>query len=366
MTTMFRTGCGAFALAPVFSAVLAATLAGGGVRAQEGGLLAKGRGLSDVAVPAGSGEVKVRAFMLGAKARGTVVAGDAGRIFGGRPAEEGAWPWQVSLHDTGRLDGTREGLFQSQFCGGTLIARQWVLTAAHCVVTGEGGTLPPEAIAVRTGSVDLARGDVRAVARVIAHEEYDPVLIDNDIALLQLAEPVQQSAGPVGAVAVHRGSDLPEGPAVVIGWGMMEEEKFPATLMETDIDIVPSATCISGMAEQTRRDIGGFLLGMGAENRIPQAALEQAFTILSENLGPALSDNMICAGVPSGERTSCNGDSGGPLMVRDAAGTWTQVGIVSWGREPLDATKRCAHQDLYSVYTRVGNYFDWIARHVRG
>lgn len=344
----------------------AAALAAGGTWAQEGGLLARGKTLSDVAVPAGSGDVKVRAFMLEAKARGTALAGDATRIVGGRPAAEGAWPWQVSLHQTERLDGTEDGLFQSQFCGGTLIARQWVLTAAHCVVTGEGGTVPPESVAVRTGSVDLARGELRAVARVIAHENYDPILIDNDIALLQLAQPVERSSGLVGAIPVHRGSDLPPGPAVVIGWGMMEEEKFPATLLETDIDVVPNATCVRGMAEQTKRELGGYLLSLGAVNRIPQNALEQAFAILAENLGPALSDNMICAGVPSGERTSCNGDSGGPLMVRDPGGNWTQVGIVSWGREPLDATKRCAHQDLYSVYTRVGNYFDWIARHVRG
>jgi secreted trypsin-like serine protease len=351
---------------PCAALAVAAALAAGGAGAQEGGLLAKGRTLEDVAVPAGPDEVKVRAFMLAAKARGTPLEGEATRIFGGRPAQEGAWPWQVSLHSPDRLDGTEEGLFQSQFCGGTLIARQWVLTAAHCVVTGEGATVPPEAIAVRTGSVELTRGDLRAVARVIAHEAYDPILIDNDIALLQLAQPVQQSSGPVGAIPVQRGSELPEGPAVVIGWGMMEEEKFPVTLMETDIDIVPNATCIRGMAEQTKRDLGGFLLSMGVANRIPQEALEQAFQILAENLGPALTENMICAGVPSGERTSCNGDSGGPLMVRDAGGGWTQVGIVSWGREPLDATSRCAHQDLYSVYTRVGRYFDWIARHVQG
>ncbi len=342
-------------------AALAAIVAAGAA-AQESG------GLDAVAVPSAGGDVAVRSFMQEAKSRGESLDGEAAsRIFGGRPAQEGAWPWQVSLHDAPRLDGTSDGLFQSQFCGGTLIARQWILTAAHCVVGEDGRALPPEALMIRSGSVDLDRGDLRAVARVIPHERYDPVVIENDIALLQLAQPISESSGPVGAISVATsGAALPTGPAVVVGWGMMEEGKFPASLMETDIDIVSNDTCNRGMAEQTKRDMGSFLLGMGATNRIPEDALEQAFSILVQNLGPSLTENMICAGVPSGERTSCNGDSGGPLMVQDPSGSWLQVGIVSWGREPLDASQRCAHQDLFSVYTRVGNYFDWIASYVRG
>lgn len=147
---------------------------------------------------------------------------------------------------------------------------------------------------------------------------------------------------------------------------MMEEEKFPANLMETDIDIVSNDTCNRGMAEQTKRDFGNFLVGMGQSNRIPQDKLEEAYAILAGNIGSALTDNMICAGTPSGEKTSCNGDSGGLLMIRQNDGNWLQVGIVSWGREPLGATKRCGHKDLYSVYTRVSNYYDWIARNLGG
>lgn len=329
--------------------------------------LTQSSGLSSVAIPDGSSSATVRGHVLSMRKASEAVAGDASRIFGGRPAAEGSWPAQVSLHDPVRINESDDGLFQSQFCGGSIIARQWILTAAHCVVGDDGRPTDPNDVVVRTSSVDIEKGDLRSVARVIVHEDYDSFGFDNDIALLQLSAPIQDASGPVGAVNVStQGMPLPNGPAMVIGWGMMEEEKFPLTLMETDIDIVPNATCDSGMAEQSKRELGGYLLGLAASNGIPQDKLEEAFAILSNSFGEILSENMICAGIPSGARTSCNGDSGGPLMVQQSDGQWLQVGIVSWGREPADASTRCAHENLYSVYTRLSNYYDWIARNVQG
>lgn len=324
--------------------------------------------LDRVVRPSGAGEVAVRSYVLQQKATAEpVAAGAASRIFGGRDSEEGAWPALVSLHAAEKLDGTEEELFQSQFCGGTIIARQWVLTAAHCVVGEDGSPTAPEAVKVRTGAVDLSAGDVRDVARVIVHEDYDPASIDSDIALLQLAVPITETSGPVGAIPVlESGAEVPLSSAVVAGWGILPDGKFPRTLKEADIDIVPNDICNRGMAEQTRTELGSFLLSVGRVNSIPMESLEEAFEILASNIGDRLTANMICAGTPSGERTACNGDSGGPLMVQRDDGMWVQVGIVSWGREPFAATSRCAHKDLYSVYTRASNYFDWIARHVRG
>ena len=325
--------------------------------------------LSDVAVPSDAGEVQVRAHVLALKERATALGQDdsASRIFGGTPAQDGSWPAQVSLHSADKVDDTPESRFQSQFCGGSIIARQWILTAAHCVVGEDGSASDPASILVRSGAVDMRQGDLRKVARVIPHEAYNPTLIDNDIALLQLAEPISSSSGPVSAIHIQRqGEQPPNGPATVIGWGMLEDGKFPISLMETNIDIFPNETCNAGMAEQTRRDMGGFLLGMGESNRIPIDKLEQAFAILAQNIGDALTDGMVCAGTQSGQRTMCNGDSGGPLMVRAANGEWLQVGVVSWNRKPIGATQNCGHESLYGVYTRVAKYFDWIAGHVQG
>lgn len=266
------------------------------------------------------------------------------------------------------MDGPQAGAPNrfEQFCGGSIIARQWILTAAHCVVDGNGSVTDPAGLRVMTGSTRLGEGDLRAVALVIVHEAYDGFFIDNDVALLKLAEPITQSSGPVGATEVLRpGEPMPGGNAVVAGWGFTELDQMPIDLLETDIEVLPNETCNRGMAEQAKRDFGSFLMGLGTANRIPEQNLTEAYNILTSNLGDALTDNMICAGVASGERTSCNGDSGGPLMMQRDNGSWVQVGVVSWGRIPLNSSQRCGHPDLYGVYARVSNYFDWIASKMR-
>lgn len=321
--------------------------------------------LNDILRPANTGDIQT--FVHEAKKAGTLLSDPQDtRIYGGRPAQQGAWPWQVSLHTAKRVGQDNDSKVYSQFCGGSLIARQWVLTAAHCVQDFERKITPAGDILVRSGNVNLWEGDFRQISAVFPHPKYNPQRTDNDIALLKLAEPVTQSSGPVGAIPVlQNGAQLRPGPAVSIGWGLMEGGKIPGVLMETDIEVVSNETCNKGFAAQTRRDLGGYLISMGVANEIPEDKLEQAFSILAPNIGNALTSNMICAGVASGERSSCNGDSGGPLMMRRPDGGWIQVGIVSWGKMPLGAETSCGLPSLYGVYTRVSNYFDWIGTTIR-
>ena len=319
----------------------------------------------NIARPTNNGDIQ--SFVYNSKKSGTLLneAADT-RIYGGRAAQQGAWPWQVSLHTTSRVGQDQESRVLSQFCGGSLVARQWVLTAAHCVQDFDKSITPTGDILVRTGNVNLWEGDFRRVSAIFPHPNYDPERTDNDVALVKLSQPISDSSGPVGAIPVlQNGNDLRQGPAVSIGWGLMEEGRIPGVLMETEIDVVSNDTCNAGFAEQTRRDLGGFLLSVGSANGIPQDKLEEAFSILAPNIGNALTNNMICAGVASGERSSCNGDSGGPLMMRRADGGWIQVGIVSWGKMPMGAETSCGLPSLYGVYTRVSNYFDWIGTTIR-
>jgi secreted trypsin-like serine protease len=75
------------------------------------------------------------------------------------------------------------------------------------------------------------------------------------------------------------------------------------------------------------------------------AACEQEFST-------DLTDNMLCAGFPQGERSGCHGDSGGPLVVPDGIGGWRQAGIVSWGEGYYCGT--------FTVFTRVANFAEWV------
>lgn len=288
------------------------------------------------------------------------------RIFGGRPAEPGARPWQVALLAADKLDGTVEGRFKSQFCGGSLIARQWVLTAAHCIFSKDGVS-KPESVAVLTGTNKLSQGgDIRAVARVIPFEDYDPITLDNDVALLQLAEPIQNSAGPVGAVALPSADAGISGSAVVSGWGKLDDGKFPDDLMETDLDLIATEVCNKGLMDLYARELAEVLSAMGGRLQVEDEGLQQAFQIILNSASEPVKDTMMCAGTASGERDSCSGDSGGPLVVRQEDGSYSQVGIVSWGQGPLNAETPCGHPQLFGVYARASKYYDWIAGHVVG
>jgi len=227
-------------------------------------------------------------------------------IVGGTPAEDGPYRFTVSLQRNG-----------SHFCGGSYIANNWILTAAHCVPTGSTSGL---SVLIGRNDLNASGGERIAVSQVIVHPSYNDRTSNNDIALLRLQSPVTVSAAKVRlANASETSQGAGEGDLVTVtGWGATREGgPGSADLLKVDVPVVSNSSCNSAYGNIT--------------------------------------SNMLCAGYTSGGRDSCQGDSGGPLVFQ-SQGQFYQVGVVSFGNG-------CARPNYPGVYTRVSQYTDWIAQY---
>ncbi|KAF1676777.1 OVCH2 protein, partial [Pygoscelis papua] len=239
------------------------------------------------------------------------------RIIGGEEAVPYSWPWQVSVQ-----------ISDEHICGGAVLAKEWVVTAAHCFNSKE---LYRGLWMVVTGLHDLTEQEYRqkrSVKQYIIHPSFNKTTMDSDIALLQLAEPLEFNhyVRPVCLPAKEEAVQ-PSRVCVVTGWGAHEEDREKGKkLHQLEVPILVLGTC-------------------------------QSYYI---NLPSKVTQRMICAGFPLEEgKDSCTGDSGGPLVCpsEDNSGFYTLHGITSWGLG-------CGRKSYPGVYTNVGVFVDWIKQSV--
>ena len=234
-----------------------------------------------------------------------------GRIVGGSDADIQDYPWQVALM-------TSQGF---QFCGGTVIHPEWILTAAHCL----GGT-----IYIRAGVTNRTHttGQDRLVIAQYGHPDFNGETYENDIALMRLQTPLDLSGPNVKAIplatAAHAamGYTDPTEMSTITGWGRTTEGGATSNILQVA--------------------------------QVPITTLEYAQQAYA-SFGYIVTPDMIPAGYEGGGVDACQGDSGGPLAIRDPRSPvgYILAGATSWG-------VGCARPGLPGLYARVSYFETWL------
>ncbi|XP_050590762.1 uncharacterized protein LOC126922324 [Bombus affinis] len=259
------------------------------------------------------------------------------KIFGGNKTRIFDFPWMVLLaYNTGKQ-------IPEFKCGGSLINKRYVLTAAHCITM-----LPSDftLIGVRLGEHNLnterdCDKDEDGIEIVCAeryqdigiesthfHPQYSRAKLQNDIGLLRLDQDADfrpQNVRPI-CMPIGSAATLTRKKVIVTGWGATERGPHSPDLLQVQLQLIATDKCAEMYERQAR-----------------------------------IWYKQMCAGGKSG-MDSCSGDSGGPLQ---APGNYShnlkfiQYGVVSFG------PRMCGMTGTPGVYTKIVYYLDWILDTIR-
>ncbi|XP_047109610.1 mite allergen Eur m 3-like [Schistocerca piceifrons] len=205
-------------------------------------------------------------------------------------------------------------------CGASILSDYWALTAAHCVYALVSGTV----LELLSGTITLDEGGTRhSVTSIVIHPQYDESdSWVNDVAVLRVWMPFPLNGETVAPIQLPaQGEDTPAGsPVTVVGWGRLSfDGNISNSLQKVDIEVWDRELCSS---------------------------------LFEDGFQSPVYPTQICAAGVDERGSSCDGDSGGPLLHEGVV-----VGLVSW-------SYRCATPPYPTVYTRVSSYVDWISQQI--
>lgn len=234
------------------------------------------------------------------------------KIVGGDPVLPRQYPHVAALTKNGR-----------QFCGGSLIDEQHILTAAHCVANFSSKDLRNLRVELGTIRINPKQpGQIsKRVERIIVHSDYNAMTYEDDIAIIELKSPVEYSDYIKPITLSLPLYDESDDWALAAGWGKTKEGGQPSdTLKGVWLKVMDNEKC---QEKYESSHPGG------------------------------IKDGMLCAAKTG--RDTCQGDSGGPLFLNNYP--FELIGIVSWGQG-------CARAESPGVYTRVSEYVYWIGNYI--
>lgn len=240
-------------------------------------------------------------------------------------AQFGEFPWMVAILKEEAVGNKKLNVYQ---CGGSLIHKQAILTAAHCVQ----GKQPSE-LKIRAGEWDTqTKNEIyphqdRSVMNIVVHDKYYPGAYYNDFAILILSEPVEIKDNVDVACLPERNDVFDGSRCFASGWGrdvFGQEAQYQVILKKVELPMVPRNKC---------------------QDDLRKTRLGKYFV---------LHETFVCAGGEAGKDT-CNGDGGSPLVCpsKNDPTRYLQAGIVAWGIG-------CGEDGTPGVYANVASARDWI------